>query len=81
MKPHPEFRNEINRDAIALQLRHNYIPDPYSIYKDIYKLLPGHYLHLKEKDLKNGLLPKLINYWSLTKCAIKGNRINYHLMD
>ena len=73
LKPHPLFTNEINRDAIALQLRHNYIPDPYSIYKDIYKLLPGHYLHLREKDLKNGLLPKVINYWSLMKCAIEGN--------
>ena len=52
MKPHPEFRGEINRNSIALQLRHNYIPDPYSIYKDIYKLLPGHLLELKENDLK-----------------------------
>ena len=49
LKPHPEFRGEINRNAIALQLRHNYIPDPYSIYKDIYKLLPGHYLQVKRK--------------------------------
>jgi asparagine synthase (glutamine-hydrolysing) len=74
LKPHPEFRAEINRDAIALQLRHNYIPDPYSIYKDIHKLLPGHYLQLKENDLKKGLLPKIISYWSLIKCAIDGNK-------
>jgi asparagine synthase (glutamine-hydrolysing) len=74
LKPHPAFRGEINRNAIALQLRHNYIPDPYSIYKDIQKLLPGHYLQLKENDLKKGLLPKVINYWSLTKCAIDGHK-------
>jgi asparagine synthase (glutamine-hydrolysing) len=74
LKPHPEFRSEINRNAIALQLRHNYIPDPYSIYKDIHKLLPGHYLQLKESDLKKGFLPKTISYWSLTKCAIDGNK-------
>ena len=55
MKPHPEFRGEINRNSIALQLRHNYIPDPFSIYKDIYKLLPGHLLELKENDLKKGI--------------------------
>ena len=77
LKPHPEFKGEINRNAIALQLRHNYIPDPYSIYKNIHKLLPGHYLQLKENDLKKGLLPKIVNYWSLIKCAIDGNKINY----
>jgi asparagine synthase (glutamine-hydrolysing) len=52
LKVHPEFNGEINRDAIALQLRHNCIPAPYSIYKNIYKLQPGHYLELKENDLK-----------------------------
>ncbi len=74
LKQHPEFRGEIDRNAIALQLRHNYIPDPYSIYKNVYKLLPGHYLQLGENDLKKGLLPKYTNYWSLTKCAINGNK-------
>ncbi len=74
LKQHPEFKGEINRNAIALQLRHNYIPDPYSIYKDIHKLLPGHYLQLKLRDLKKGLMPKLKNYWSLTKCAVDGNK-------
>ena len=52
LKVHPEFKGQINRDTITLQLRHNYIPAPYSIYKDIYKLLYGHYLELKEYDLK-----------------------------
>ena len=57
LKAHPEFSGEINRDSVALQLRHNYIPEPYSIYKDIYKLLPGHYLQLNEYDLSKILLP------------------------
>ena len=73
LKVHPEFNSEISRDAISLQLRHNYIPDPYSIYKDINKLLPGHYLQLKENDLKKNLLPNPKIYWSLTKSAIYGN--------
>lgn len=41
LKSHPSFLGEIERDAIALQLRHNYIPEPLSIYKGIYKLSPG----------------------------------------
>jgi asparagine synthase (glutamine-hydrolysing) len=73
LKAHPEFRAEIRRDSIALQLRHNCIPAPYSIYKDIFKLLPGHYLELKESDLKNSLLPNSQTYWSLIETAIYGN--------
>jgi asparagine synthase (glutamine-hydrolysing) len=78
LKQHPAFEGEINRNAIALQLRHNCIPDPYSIYKNIFKLPPGHYLEFKENDLKNNLTPKPSVYWSLKKCAIDGknNQIN-----
>ena len=73
LKVHPQFEGVINRNAVALQLRHNCIPAPYSIYNDIYKLLPGHYLQLNEYDLKNNLLPSPKKYWSLTDCAIHGN--------
>ncbi|MDC0240407.1 asparagine synthase (glutamine-hydrolyzing) [Candidatus Pelagibacter sp.] len=73
LKEHPQFSKEIYRDAIALQLRHNCIPDQYSIYKNIYKLLPGHYLQLSENDLKKNLLPNPTIYWSFTKNAIYGS--------
>lgn len=69
LKIHPEFKGEINRDSIALQLRHNCIPAPYSIYKDIHKLMPGNYLELKESDLKKNLLPISKSYWSYTETA------------
>lgn len=36
--PLPDWRPEIDRDALALLMRHNYIPAPYSIYRDIRKL-------------------------------------------
>lgn len=35
-------RPEIDRNSIALFLQHNYVPSPWSIYKGIYKLPPGH---------------------------------------
>ena len=81
LKVHPEFNGEINRDSIALQLRHNCIPAPYSIYKNIYKLLPGHYLQLNENDLKKGLLSSQKPYWSVTECAIDGNNNQLKLSE
>lgn len=41
LKAHPNFQTQIDRDVLALFLRHNYVPAPYSIYQGIYKLLPG----------------------------------------
>ncbi len=73
LKAHPEFRGEIDRNVIALQLRHNCIPAPYSIYKDIYKLTPGHYLQIKENNLKKNFLPKSKSYWSLIENVIYGD--------
>ena len=73
LKVHPEFNGKINRDAIALELRHNYIPAPYSIYEDIYKLQPGHYLKFKESDLTKKLLPNPKTYWCFTETVFSGN--------
>tara|TARA_B100001057_G_C22844339_1_gene948368 strand:+ start:840 stop:2795 length:1956 start_codon:yes stop_codon:yes gene_type:complete len=73
LKIHPEFYGEINRDAISLQLRHNCIPAPHTIYKNIYKLLPGYYLELREDNLKEGFLPQSKIYWSLSERATYGN--------
>ena len=41
LKSFPNFSNPINRDALALYLRHTYIPSPFSIYQAIYKLPAG----------------------------------------
>src|SRR5439155_26251177 len=38
---HPDFHGQIHRDALALYLRHNYVPAPNCIYRNLYKLLPG----------------------------------------
>src|ERR1051325_5635243 len=40
LRAHTMWQGEIDRDAVALLMRHNYIPAPYSIYKGIYKLPP-----------------------------------------
>jgi len=87
----PEWRGEIDRDVLTLQLRYGYIPAPYSIYKGIFKLLPGSILKLPLEDLqyrkelnpggksidKNSLSPQ--RYWSartVAETAVK-NKVYY----
>lgn len=72
LRAHPEFKAEINRDALALFLRYNYIPAPYSIYQGIYKLTPGTYLLLDERASSLGQLPEPLPYWSAREAAETG---------
>jgi asparagine synthase (glutamine-hydrolysing) len=66
LKQHPAFKTEINRDAITLLLRHNYIPAPYSIYKGISKLEPGCLLSVSTTTKE----PKVWPYWSSSDIAV-----------
>lgn len=43
---HPAFRKQIDRNSLALFFRHGYIPSPYTIYKGVRRLPPGHSLTL-----------------------------------
>ena len=47
LKPHPSFTPEIDPSGLELLLRYAYIPSPHSIYKGIFKLLPGSILSVK----------------------------------
>jgi asparagine synthase (glutamine-hydrolysing) len=42
LRAHPAFHSEIDRDALALYLRHGYVPAPHSIYKKVKKLPQGY---------------------------------------
>ena len=63
LRAHPKFTPKINRDALSLFLRHNYIPQPYSIYEGIKKLPPGHFVRLKKNAVPE-------QYWSLKENLI-----------
>jgi asparagine synthase (glutamine-hydrolysing) len=68
LKQHPDFKAEINRDAITLLLRHSYIPAPYSIYKGVAKLDPGCLLMISIADPE----PRVWRYWSATDMVKNG---------
>jgi asparagine synthase (glutamine-hydrolysing) len=62
----PGWAPEIDRGALALLLRHDYIPAPYAIYEGIAKLRPGHLLTFRPGD---GAAPSVEAYWDLNAVA------------
>ena len=58
LRQHPAFHPQVNRDALCLYLRHNYIPQPHCIYNDIFKLPAGHIIKLAIGEVSKP-------YWSL----------------
>jgi len=41
---HPDFKKELNLEALDKYLTYEYVPTPHSIFKGVYKLEPGTYL-------------------------------------
>ena len=72
LRAHPLFRGEINRGALALLMRHNCIPAPYSIFSGISKLLPGTILSVRVS--RSGFETSVSRYWSLKEAAESGVR-------
>jgi asparagine synthase (glutamine-hydrolysing) len=52
---HPQFKKEINLDALALYFQNGSIPAPYSIFKNTFKVVPGNWicLDLKTRDISS----------------------------
>ena len=67
LRAHPGWQPELDRDAVAAFMRHNYVPAPHSIYRGIRKLEPGHIL-----TLRPGCEPELAAYWSMRAVAREG---------
>lgn len=65
----PDFDDEIDRDALALFLRHNCIPAPRSIYRGIRKLPPGTILSIAAPAAEVG---EPVAYWSAREVAERG---------
>ena len=62
------FKNPVNKDVLGIYFTHGYIPAPYSIYENIYKLEPGCILEIKSPFKKYGIS----TYWSIKEVAQHG---------
>ncbi len=67
---HPDWQGEIDRDALGLLVRLNYVPAPHAIYKGIRKVVPGTYLVLRA-GAREGTTE---TYWDAGAVAIAGAR-------
>jgi asparagine synthase (glutamine-hydrolysing) len=72
LRAHPQWRGEVDRNALTLFLRHNYIPAPHSIYQGLCKLMPGTVLSLPAALARPGELPVPIPFWSMKSVAETG---------
>jgi len=69
-KAHPAFKAEIDRNALALFLRHNYIPAPHSIYQGIGKLPAGQYVTIPVGATAADVQPRA--YWRFNDAIEQG---------
>jgi asparagine synthase (glutamine-hydrolysing) len=65
---HPAFAAKVDRGALCLFLRYNYIPAPHSIYEGIAKLEPGTLLTVSRSQPK----PVFLKYWDAIAVACEG---------
>jgi len=70
LRAHPSFNAGIDRGALALYMRHNYVPAPYSIYQGVAKLPPASLLTIS--PARPGHSPQPRVYWSVRQACEAG---------
>lgn len=76
LRVHPFWRGGIDRDALSLFLRYCYIPTPYSIHPDIFKVVPGRYVKFSLKDGNPQSFEH--TYWSLQDAMTRSLNESFH---
>ena len=72
IRAYPGFDNPIERRALALFMRFNCVPTPWSIYSDIWKLSPGCLVRFRADALSAGDRGEKNTYWSARTAAELG---------
>jgi asparagine synthase (glutamine-hydrolysing) len=66
---HPSFSKEINTDAVAAFMQYGNVPTPHCIFKNTFKLKPGHWLkvNLSNGDMKENQYWNVYDYYNKDK--------------
>jgi asparagine synthase (glutamine-hydrolysing) len=67
LRAHPDWTAQIDRNAVAAFMRHNYIPAPHTIYQGVHKLEPGTILTLPWQGE-----PQISRFWNARTIAHNG---------
>ncbi len=68
LRQHPVFKARVDCGSLALFSRYGYVPGPYSIFENIFKLEAGHYLKIPLDNLD----PVSVCYWDVAQIARDG---------
>ncbi len=75
LKANKDINLSLNEYSISKYFKFGYIPSPFSIYKDVFKLPPAHYLEINYENFNSSnFLVK--RYWNIFKN--KGFDLNYN---
>src|SRR5690606_7125616 len=72
LRRHPAFKACVDRAALASFMRHGYIASPHSIYQDVFKLPPGHWLTLPLTDPDQARSARPAPFWTLAGAVSAG---------
>jgi asparagine synthase (glutamine-hydrolysing) len=81
----PDFSAQVDPDVTALYFRFNYVPAPFSIYRHVYKVMPGTIVTLDARSIAQrpeqppaasfvGSGVRCDRYWSIAEVAREGTR-------
>ena len=73
LKSFPNIDLRVDRGSLSLFLKHAYIPNPYSIYEDIFSLEPGQILQVSQLNKE----PIISEYWNASEIIKKGSTQEY----
>ncbi len=79
---YPEFRTQVDPQALAMVLNQGWIPDDHCIWRGVFKLPPGELLSISSDDLvftnADRLRQRTHCWWSLARVAEEGQRNPHH---